>query len=48
MTFTAHAASASMSRELVSGCGAVIAGRRLFDQTDGWGDYHPVGARWSS
>jgi dihydrofolate reductase len=22
----------------------MIAGRRLFDQTDGWGDHHPAGA----
>jgi dihydrofolate reductase len=33
-----------MLRELTAGCGAVIAGRRLFDQTDGWGDNHPAGA----
>jgi dihydrofolate reductase len=33
-----------MLRELTSGCGALIAGRRLFDQTDGWGDNHPAGA----
>jgi dihydrofolate reductase len=33
-----------MLRELTSGCGAMISGRRLFDQTNGWGDNHPVGA----
>jgi dihydrofolate reductase len=44
MTFSVDAASASMLQELTSGCGALIAGRRLFDQTDGWGDNHPVGA----
>ena len=33
-----------MLRELTSGCGAIVAGRRLFDQTDGWGDNHPAGA----
>lgn len=44
MDFSVDAASASMLQELISGCGAMIAGRRLFDQTDGWGDNHPVGA----
>ena len=33
-----------MLHELTSGCGAIVAGRRLFDQTDGWGDNHPAGA----
>ncbi len=42
--FAVDAASASMLRELTSRCGAVIVGRRLFDQTDGWGDNHPTGA----
>jgi dihydrofolate reductase len=44
MTFSVDAASAPMLQELTSGCGALIAGRRLFDQTDGWGDNHPAGA----
>jgi dihydrofolate reductase len=44
MTFSVDAASATMLRELTSGCGAMISGRRLFDQTNGWGDNHPVGA----
>src|SRR5689334_21773558 len=44
MSFSVDAASATMLRELTSGCGALIAGRRLFDQTDGWGDNHPAGA----
>jgi dihydrofolate reductase len=44
MSFSVDAASAGMLRELVSGCGAIVAGRRLFDQTDGWGDEHPAGA----
>ena len=44
MTFSVDAASAPMLRELTSGCGALIAGRRLFDLTDGWGDNHPAGA----
>jgi dihydrofolate reductase len=44
MKFSVDAASAPMLLELTSGCGALIAGRRLFDQTDGWGDDHPAGA----
>src|SRR3954451_613438 len=44
MTFSVDAASAAMLRELTTGCGAIVAGRRLFDQTDGWGDNHPAGA----
>ena len=44
MSFSVDAASAGMLRELLSGCGAIVAGRRLFDQTDGWGDNHPAGA----
>src|SRR6478735_1717991 len=44
MSFSVDAASAPMLAELTSGCGALIAGRRLFDQTDGWGDNHPAGA----
>src|SRR5205814_10581548 len=44
MRFSVDAASALMLRELTSGCGALVAGRRLFDQTGGWGDNHPPGA----
>jgi dihydrofolate reductase len=44
MNFSVDAASAPMLQELTSGCGALIAGRRLFEQTDGWGDNHPAGA----
>jgi dihydrofolate reductase len=44
MSFSVDAASAVMLRELTAGCGALVAGRRLFDQTDGWGDNHPAGA----
>ena len=44
MSFSVDAASAPMLRELTSSCGAVIAGRRLFDQTGGWEDNHPAGA----
>jgi dihydrofolate reductase len=44
MTFSVDAASAPMLRDLTTGCGAIVAGRRLFDQADGWGDQHPAGA----
>ena len=44
MTFSVDAASAPMLQELTTRCGALIAGRRLFDLTDGWGDNHPAGA----
>jgi dihydrofolate reductase len=44
MTFSVDAASAPMLQELTSGCGAIVAGRRLFDITGGWGDNHPAGA----
>src|SRR5215213_1940611 len=38
MNFSVDAATAPMLAELTSGCGALITGRRLLDQTDGWGD----------
>jgi dihydrofolate reductase len=44
MSFSVDAMSAPMLQELMSGCGALVTGRRLFDLTDGWGDNHPVGA----
>ena len=44
MSFSVDTASAAMLQEITSGCGVLIAGRRLFDQTDGWGDNHPAGA----
>jgi dihydrofolate reductase len=44
MSFSVDAASAAMLQELTAGCGAIVAGRRLFDQTDGWHDNHPAGA----
>src|SRR3954462_15848687 len=44
MRFSADAASAPMLRELTTSCGAIVAGRRLFDQTDGWVDNPPAGA----
>jgi hypothetical protein len=36
--------SAKMLREMISGAGALICGRRLFDLTNGWDDNHPIGA----
>ena len=44
MSFSVDAASATMLKDLTTACGAIIAGRRLFDQTNGWGDNHPAGA----
>src|SRR6478736_4634253 len=45
MSFSVDAASAPMLQELTSACGALIAGRRLFDLTGGWADNHPAGGR---
>src|SRR4051812_6990003 len=44
MSFSVDAASAAVLRGVTSGWGAIVAGRRLFDQTDGWGDNRPAGA----
>lgn len=44
VTFKVDEASAEMLRDLTEGCGAIVAGRRLFDIADGWGDHHPAGA----
>ncbi|HYJ68762.1 MAG TPA: dihydrofolate reductase family protein [Nocardioidaceae bacterium] len=44
VSFQVDDASAQMLRELTDDCGAVVAGRRLFDMADGWGDKHPAGA----
>src|SRR3954453_12484193 len=44
MSFSVDAATAPMLQELTSGCGALVAGRRMFDQTDGWGDNPPPGS----
>lgn len=44
MTFSVDTASASILQDLLARCGALVSGRRLFDQTDGWGDNHPAGA----
>ncbi|HEY6749061.1 MAG TPA: dihydrofolate reductase family protein [Mycobacteriales bacterium] len=44
MTFHLSAASAEYWREWVSGLGAVVCGRTLFDFTDGWGGRHTMDA----
>ena len=44
VSFHVDDASAQMLRELTGTCGALVAGRRLFDITGGWGDRHPAGA----
>jgi dihydrofolate reductase len=44
VSFRVDEASAGVLRELTGDPGALIAGRRLFDITDGWGDSHPAGA----
>jgi dihydrofolate reductase len=45
LTFKVSAASAAHLRPALSGAvGALICGRRIFDQTQGWGGRHPVGA----
>lgn len=36
--------SAKLLDEAVGGIGALVAGRRLFDEAKGWGGQHPVGA----
>lgn len=43
VTFQVDEASAEMLRELTVDSGALIAGRRLFDITNGWNDSHPAG-----
>jgi dihydrofolate reductase len=42
--FRVDDAGAEVLRELTANCGALVAGRRLFDIADGWGDKHPAGA----
>jgi dihydrofolate reductase len=44
ISLTVDEASARVLRDLTGNVGALVAGRRLFDITDGWGDNHPVGA----
>jgi len=42
-TFKVSPASAEYMRNALSGVGALITGRHLFDITHGWGGTHPVG-----
>lgn len=42
-TFKTSEASAEMLRDAMDNVGALIAGRRLFDLTQGWGGTHPMG-----
>ena len=42
MTFQVDEASAEMLRDLLEHTGVIIAGRRLFDITNGWDDHHPA------
>jgi dihydrofolate reductase len=44
VSFRVDDASAVALRGLTENTGALVAGRRLFDIADGWGDRHPVGA----
>jgi dihydrofolate reductase len=44
VTFDVDEGSAEALRDLIGNVGVLVAGRRLFDITDGWGDNHPVGA----
>jgi dihydrofolate reductase len=44
VSFAVDEASAHMLRDLIESAGALVAGRRLFDITNGWNDNHPVGA----
>ena len=43
VTFSVDEASAEMLGDLTRSSGALVAGRRLFDIADGWGDAHPAG-----
>jgi dihydrofolate reductase len=44
VSFRVDPAAAESLRDLTENTGALVAGRRLFEITDGWGDRHPVGA----
>lgn len=48
MSFSVDPASAAMLQEITSGCGALIAGRRLFDQPTDGVTTTPPAHRWSS
>jgi dihydrofolate reductase len=43
--FKVDTASAEVLGDLMETAGALVAGRRLFDIADGWGDHHPTGAK---
>jgi dihydrofolate reductase len=43
--FKVDAASAEVLEDLMGNAGALIAGRHLFDITNGWNDAHPTGAK---
>jgi dihydrofolate reductase len=43
--FHVDRASADVLEDLLEGAGALVAGRHLFDITNGWGDAHPTGAK---
>jgi dihydrofolate reductase len=43
LTYRTNAASATYLRELITGTGAVVVGRTLFDLTKGWEGSHPLG-----
>jgi dihydrofolate reductase len=43
ISFALDPASAIMFKGLIGGAGALVAGRRLFDITQGWSDNHPIG-----
>jgi dihydrofolate reductase len=45
ISFNVDPASAEMLNDLIQQAGALIAGRHLFDLTDGWGDKHPAADR---
>ncbi len=40
--FRTSRASADHLQEAISGTGALVCGRRLFDLTSGWGGHHPI------
>ena len=45
MTFQVDQASAGLLRDLIEDAEVVVAGRRLFDLTNGWNDNHPAAPR---
>ncbi len=44
VAFDVDEASGEILRDLTENVGTIVAGRRLFDIADGWGDSHPAGA----